>query len=440
MRVSWGLLPFFLWSVSVRCQTKAIDDAPIQSRRLFELEERIQNGDSTAEAAFWRGLVGQVPFWERIPPNNQGYSLVTFVWRGDDTTIAVTLDAPLPIPPNRHFDDQGPLPLTRLAGTHVWYRTERLPFDYRLLYTFHVTHRGKNGIAHSDEALDPLNSGPSVEGGSVAEGVFAPKQRWLVRLPGVAAGSLRPDSLFSQALGDERTFTVYSPPVSSQRRTALVVLFDGERYTQDVPIPPTLDNLIAKDMIERTVVVFVNTRRWNRQDDISCNLRFEDFIVRELVPFIVQAYRLTITPAHTVIGGSSLGGLQAACTAFHHPTVFGSVLSLSGSFAWYPGEPSIEPDYLTDHGWLETGWLTRAVAAAPRRLLRFYLATGIWEGDGLYENRRMRDVLSAKGYPLVYQEYSGGHDEVVWRGLIADGLIALIPSAEQRKATHSLPR
>jgi enterochelin esterase family protein len=211
------------------------------------------------------------------------------------------------------------------------------------------------------------------------------------------------------------------------------VLFDGERYLREVPIPPTLDNLIAKQMIERSVVVFVDTRRWDRQADLSCNPHFEEFVVRELFPLVTRTYGLAVAPGHAAIGGSSLGGLQATCTAFHHPAVFGRVFSLSGSFAWYPGQPSIEPEYLTEHGWLESGWLTRQIAAAPRRPLCLFLATGTWEGDGLTENRRMRDVLTAKGYPLVYEEYSGGHDEVAWRGLIADAVVALIPSPGFRK-------
>lgn len=437
MRLPFKLLVLLLlWPVIVNCQTTTPAATSVQSQRIAQLAASIRNGDSSAEDAFWRSIRGQVPLWERIPPANQGYQLVTFVWRGDDSTIAVTLDAPLPIPPNRHWDDGGPRPLARLAQTHLWYRTERLPFDYRLLYAFHVTHRGRNGIERTDDGLDSLNSGPIVEGSSVAEGVFAPRQPWLVRLPGVPAGRLRPDSLFSRALGEERTFTIYTPAASSQRPTAIVVLFDGERYLQDVPIPPTLDNLSAKHMIERPVVVFVDTRRWNRQADLSCNLQFEAFVVRELLPFVARTSGLTVATVHAVIGGSSLGGLQAACTAFHHPAVFGRVLALSGSFAWYPGEPSIEPEYLTEHGWLESGWLTRQIAATARRPLHFYVATGTWEGDGLVENRRMRDVLTAKGYPLVYQEYSGGHDEVVWRGLIADGLIALIPSPEARNVTR----
>ncbi len=437
MRPPFEVLAFLLlFPVAVDCQTTTSAAIPVQSQRIAQLAGSIQNGDSSAEAAFWRSIRGQVPLWERIPPTNQGFQLVTFVWRGDDSTIAVSLDAPLPIPPNRHWDDEGPRPLARLARTHLWYRTERLPFDYRLLYAFHVTHRGQNGIARTDDALDSLNAGLSVEGSSVAEGVFAPKQPWLVRLPGVPAGRLRPDSMFSRVLGEERTFTIYTPAASSQRPTAIVVLFDGERYTQDVPIPPTLDNLIAKQMIERPVVVFVDTRRWNRQADLSCNLHFEDFVVHELLPFVTRTYGLGAPAVHAVVGGSSLGGLQAACTAFRHPAVFGRVLSLSGSFAWYPGEPSIEPDYLTENGWLESGWLTRQIAVTPRRPLHLFLATGTWEGDGLVENRRMRDVLTAKGYPLVYQEYSGGHDEVVWRGLIADGLLVLIPSPEVRNVTR----
>jgi enterochelin esterase-like enzyme len=434
MRVSHGFgACVILMGGVVRAQATIQTVIPIESRRLVQLQASVQGGDSAAETAFWREIRGHVPLWELIPPNNQGFHRVTFVWRDDDSTIAVTLDAPLPPAGNRRFDDQGPRPLARLPGTHVWYRTERLPFDFRLLYTFHVTYRGRSGAPHTEELPDPLNLNPTVEGGSVAEGVFAPKQPWLTRLPGVPAGRLKQDSVFSRALDAERTFTVYTPAPGGVRPTALVVLFDGERYTQQVPIQATLDNLIAKRMIERPIVVFVDTKRWDRQADLGCNPHFTNFVVRELLPAIRRAYQFTPTAAHAVIGGSSLGGLQAACTAFQHPEIFGRVLSLSGSYAWYPQDPSIEPEDLTPNGWLETGWLTRQVATTPRKSLRLYLATGTWEGDGLVENRRMRDVLTAKGYPLVYQEYSGGHDEVVWRGLIADGLIALIPSTDVRK-------
>jgi enterochelin esterase-like enzyme len=35
-------------------------------------------------------------------------------------------------------------------------------------------------------------------------------------------------------------------------------------------------------------------------------------------------------------------------------------------------------------------------------------------------------VLLAKGYSVHYQQFVGGHDDVVWRGAFADGLIALL--------------
>jgi enterochelin esterase family protein len=65
--------------------------------------------------------------------------------------------------------------------------------------------------------------------------------------------------------------------------------------------------------------------------------------------------------------------------------------------------------------------------------LTFYMEAGIWEVD-LYGNggniietsRHLRDVLIARGYSLTYREFAGDHDNINWRGSLADGLIALL--------------
>ncbi len=390
----------------------------IQSRRIAKLCGESKT-DSSAETAFWKELAGHAPIHELIPPHNVGDEWATFVWRGDDSTASVALDADLP-PPNNARYSQGVRALNQLRGTHVWYRTERLPFDFRLSYSFHVTRRAGKGVA--DESLpDPLNTGVLLEGSSVAAGLLAAPQPWLKLLPGVPKGQLRRDSTFSHFLGEERTITIYRPAESFQLvHPALVLVLDGERYSEDLSMPTSLDNLIAKGMIKPTVVVFVDTRKWNRQEDLACSHRFADFLIKEVVP-ILRKSGLGASAKETVLAGSSQGGLQSACTAFWYPKVVGNVLSLSGSYFWYPGWPAHETG-LSD----QTGWLTSVLAKSPREPLRWFLTTGTFEGDGVTENRRLRDVLIAKGYSPTYQEYSSGHDDAYWLGAIADGLITLL--------------
>jgi enterochelin esterase family protein len=88
----------------------------------------------------------------------------------------------------------------------------------------------------------------------------------------------------------------------------------------------------------------------------------------------------------------------------------------------------------------ESEWLTTQHDSSPKLPLRFYLEAGLHEDRGwqhqlghwwppiLESNRRLRNVLQAKGYEVHYHEFNGGHDLLCWRGTFADGLIALIGS------------
>lgn len=64
--------------------------------------------------------------------------------------------------------------------------------------------------------------------------------------------------------------------------------------------------------------------------------------------------------------------------------------------------------------------------------MRVFLSAGLFEmghsggtASILDTNRHLRDVLQAKGVPLIYREYAGGHDYIIWRGTMSDGLTAL---------------
>jgi enterochelin esterase family protein len=108
--------------------------------------------------------------------------------------------------------------------------------------------------------------------------------------------------------------------------------------------------------------------------------------------------------------------------ALRRPDLFGAVVSQSGSY-WWPRLADGEPE-----------WLTRRYAEEPLHPLRFYLDVGSWEdGPGMdggpsqvEVNRRFRDTLRQRGYPVAYHEYTGGHDYVNWRRTFADGLLAVL--------------
>ena len=199
-----------------------------------------------------------------------------------------------------------------------------------------------------------------------------------------------------------------------------------------------------------------NPDRWR---ELSCNSAYADFLAQEIVPWARANYHATDRPEQTIIGGTSLGGLQAAFVGLKHSEVFGNVLSQSGDFKWKPD------------GEKEWEWLNRQFAASPRLPLRFSFEAGLLEGTWwwrdlmsqqpnappanlidptlLAANRNLRDTLQSKGYSVHYTEFNGNHGFFNWRGTLASHLIALVGikpepkiSARDRQpvARSSIPR
>lgn len=410
-------------------------EAPISSR-IAATQRAVEEGRDEDLAAFWRDIARHgAPLIEPGPDAN--HALVTFLWRATGTTARVVVVGGL-----AHADVERDR-LVRLPETDLWYRTYLTRADIRTVYRLSVD--GPLGPT-LEEAMrrfftaqpDPLNprayivptdaERPDATGGvaSVLEAPEAAPQPWVTPRPGVSTGHVNLHRLRSAILDNERRVWVYTPSEYTPTGAPypVVLLFDGSEYSgRLVPTPTILDNLIADGRIPPLVALMPDSLDGQtRSRELRPFSPFEAFVIDELLPWARRLYHVTTEPALSVVAGSSAGGLTAASIALRHPDVFGNVLSQSGFVVWKP------EDDPRDH------WLARYVEDHPAVPVRWHLDVGTLEDtprpDGgatmVEANRRLRDVLRAKGHDVRYAEFGGGHDYLCWQGTLADGLVALL--------------
>jgi enterochelin esterase-like enzyme len=406
---------------------------PLISPRLTALRRAIDAGNEGSVPTFWGEMARQGTPLVEPDPHDAASALVTLLWRGDAGARNVAVLGAF----GSYFDLAGNT-LAHLPGTDVWYRTDRVRADVRAWYRLAPNDSlepprdwGARTAAFRADHLNPRRfvvpggpenlATPHTEVWSVIELPDTPPQPWVQADQGVPRGDVHRRRVPSDLLGDERDVWVYTPPgyAPDSAPYGLLVLSDGFIYTHVIPTPTILDNLCAASRLPPLVAVMVNHPDADaRVRELSCYEPFVDFLAHELLPWVHARYRVTDDPTRTMIGGSSLGGLTASFAALRHPDVFGAALSQSGSYWWRPqGE--------------EPGWLSRQYAAAVHLPLRFYLDVGILESDGQRAaNRHMRDVVEAKGCPVRYAEFSGGHTFLCWQGTLSDGLMAVMGTSD----------
>jgi enterochelin esterase-like enzyme len=394
------------------------------SPRLLRLARELQAGERQGLVSFWKELDGKAPLVESMAEDARHHR-VTFIWRGSDETTRVSMIRGLP-------GANLLKPLTRLADTDVWYRTEVHSTEARFQYVFQIN--GSETLPMEMPAImramqqnpprpDPANPN-QYAGASYVELPDAPPQPWIKKQSGVPSGRTTEERFKSQILKTERSLSIYTPSGYDQDRFRcwLMIAFDGASTMRDV----TLDNLLAAGRIPPLVVVGVkNISSQTRQRDLDCSDEFAAFLSEELVPWARKTYRVDDDQTHTIVGGSSLGGKMAVYCGLKHSEVFGKVLSQSGTFLTAPRQESPTPLWEGE----APGLLAVEFARSPRLPLQFYLEAGRYETtlpfSPLLETRRLRDVLEAKGYRVAYSEFVGDHNEICWRGSFADAMVAL---------------
>jgi enterochelin esterase-like enzyme len=433
-------------SLDDRTRPGAWRDA-VPSPRIQAIHRQVDSAH-TNTADFWSAVAKEgTPL---VEPFDASYDLVTFLWRAENDTRNVYLVGSLGVP-------EGPNDaLHQLGSTDIWYLTLPLPKGARFSYRLEPNRPSVPGMEQVTLQMDPFNRGvkwdcPSgaskYQCRSVGELPDAPAQPWMANRRGVAAGRIEKQTIHSALQNVDRDLTVYTPAgyAAAGKAASLVVLFDGDEYLDSTwHGPDTWDNLISAGKIPPTVVVMVDNLPNRRLFDLVANPTFGDFMAKELAPWVRSHYNVSHEPSRTVIGGASAGGFGATYLGLAHPEVFGNVLSMSGAFWWSPEhnggicagaceDPAGKPAVSNRDGTTEPNWIAQLALNRPAAPVRFYLAAGTFEFDRdgtagglLEETRHLRDILRAKNYQVIYQQFVGGHDGLSWPGVMADGLQSLL--------------
>jgi enterochelin esterase-like enzyme len=334
---------------------------------------------------------------------------VTFIYRGEAEAVHLRMFiAGLP----------AAQPLTRLAGTDLWFLRLELPEYSRFEYKFEVRRAGLSEWL--TDPLNPLSAADPFGANSVCQGYGYLRPEWTLEDPGARAGRFEELGVRSRHLGERRVRLYLPARLRARRRYGLLVLHDGSDYLRYAELKVVLDNLIHRLEIPPLVVALIDP-----VDRLREYAGFDpqaDFLVEDLLPAVGARVPLDPDPAQRALMGASFGAVAALHAAWRHPGVFGRLLLQSGSFAF------------TDIGANRRGEafepvvkFMNAFRARPGRpAQRIYLSCGIYESL-IYENRSLLPLLQACGLQVRFEEARDGHNWQNWRDRMRAGLTFLFP-------------
>lgn len=248
--------------------------------------------------------------------------------------------------------------------------------------------------------------------------------------------------IHSKALGGAKTVNVYLPPgyERSTDRYPVVYLFRGHEREWVNPeedgsrkgrtAATVADDLINGGAIGPVILVMPGLATDdNRIPGLGINFvqpelepavgpgRFEDFMVREVIPAVDAQFRTLADRRHRGVDGFSLGGFTAVSLALRFPDLFSSVGAFDGTMFWAGAtRPDGSPDTLAAHEMFRAAFgaplnlerfrqvnpldLVETVPASTLEALSFHIHSGpesAEPGANFYRNQALVEKLKARG-------------------------------------------
>lgn len=299
-------------------------------------------------------------------------------------------------------------------------------------------------------------------------------------------GTVRRDAIYSHLLGVSKNMVVYLPPSYDHSPYATkrypVALYLHGRWGDETDwltlghLAQSMDSLVTQGLREMIVVMPDGDEGWWMtwalpNDTAACRRtphrheppaefcvvhpRYDEYLAREVLPYIDATYRTIPSRESRGIVGLSMGGYGALAVAAKYPELFSvaishggaitpgimadsSELSRTGQVVWRQGRTTSEirtasgenewkamyPMFGLDSStWAprDPANMLRALQTAHRPMPLLYVDVPFDDGR-LMQNRAFRDAMRASHIPLEYSEWPGSHNWKYWSARSLTGL------------------
>jgi enterochelin esterase family protein len=300
-----------------------------------------------------------------------------------------------------------------------------------------------NIIVDGISILDPANPKAMRDGTRYASTLIIPGQGSdLFEVNDVPHGSVTKVWYHSPILGLTRRMYVYTPAGYEDSKEKYPVLYllhggggDEDAWTSLGRANYILDNLIAQGKAKPMIVVMTNGNAtqtaaltdWSRkteaaqqvtgpfaagneQEVVNSTTMFPNSLVKDVIPYVEQHFRVIANSENRAIAGLSMGCMQTQIISMTNPGLF-----------QYIGCFSLGIHFNDQFAIISNKILIPAYDNNLKTMKNKLFYIGCGKDDFVYEGvQTLRKKLDEHGFKYIYNETSGGHTWANWRTYLSD--------------------